>query len=85
MNLRVLYFARLREALGLAQEDITLPAGIGDIASLMTWLSARGAPWQQEFGAGGRLRAAINQQLAGSESRFKNGDEIAFFPPVSGG
>ena len=85
MNLRVLYFARLREMVGTAQEDIVLPAEVNSIQALTTWLSARGGVWQEAFSGGQRLRAAVNQELAADAAPIKDGDEVAFFPPVTGG
>lgn len=85
MSIRLLYFARLREALGLAQENIALPAGVADVQGLMAWLAARGGAWQQEFSGATRLRAAVNQELAAGTCAIQAGDEVAFFPPVTGG
>ncbi len=85
MSLRVLYFARLREVVGTAQEDIVLPAGVGSIQTLKTWLSARGGAWQEAFSGSRQLRAAVNQELAAESAAIKDGDEVAFFPPVTGG
>ncbi|OIQ80797.1 molybdopterin synthase sulfur carrier subunit [mine drainage metagenome] len=83
--LKLLYFARLREALGTAREEIPLPQAVTDIQGLMVWLAGRGGAWQQEFSGQRPLRAAINQELVTSTASFKAGDEIAFFPPVTGG
>lgn len=83
--LKLLYFARLREAVGLAQEEIPVPQAVADIQGLMAWLAARGGAWQQEFAGCRPLRAAINQTLVANTATFKAGDEIAFFPPVTGG
>ncbi|HQR50383.1 MAG TPA: molybdopterin converting factor subunit 1 [Methylophilaceae bacterium] len=85
MNLRILYFARLREALGVAKEEISVADGVADIQALMAWLAARGGVWQQEFAGCRPLRAAVNQELVANSANFKTGDEIAFFPPVTGG
>jgi molybdopterin synthase sulfur carrier subunit len=83
--LKVLYFARLREALGTASEEIALPEGVSDIRGLMAWLAARGGAWQQEFAGSRPLRAALNQELAANGDALDDGDEVAFFPPVTGG
>jgi sulfur-carrier protein len=85
LNLRVLYFARLREALGVAKEELAVPDSVTDIQALMAWLAARGGTWQQEFAGCRPLRAAINQELVANSACFRTGDEIAFFPPVTGG
>ena len=84
-QVQILYFARLREALGVAQESLVLPEGVADIAALMTWLAGRGGVWQQEFAGCRLLRAAVNQELAPATAAIRAGDEIAFFPPVTGG
>jgi len=81
----LLYFARLREALGTAREEIAPPAGVADIRALMAWLAARGGVWQEEFAGCRPLRAAVNQELVGNDAPLRDGDEIAFFPPVTGG
>lgn len=83
--LKLLYFARLREAVGIAQEEISLPEAVTDVSGLMAWLAARGGAWQQEFAGCRPLRAAINQELVANRATFKEGDEVAFFPPVTGG
>lgn len=83
--IKVLYFARLRESLGLAGEELDLPPGMTTVAGLMTLLAARGEPWQQEFDGCRPLRAAVNQTLVPNSEPIKDGDEVAFFPPVTGG
>jgi molybdopterin synthase sulfur carrier subunit len=81
----ILYFARLRESLGKTSEELELPAAIRDIAALRQHLAARGGPWAAELGAGRNVRAAVNQTMARGDEPVKNGDEVAFFPPVTGG
>lgn len=83
--LKVLYFARLREALGVAQEEIALSADVPDVAALIRLLAARGGAWQEEFAGCRPLRAAVNQTLVANDQPLKAGDEVAFFPPVTGG
>lgn len=85
MMITVLYFARLRETLGLAREELALPEDVRDVAALMTFLGARGGAWQEVFGNVRQIRAAINQELANGPADIKAGDEVAFFPPVTGG
>ena len=84
MSIRLLYFAGLREALGLSSEDIALPKAVGDVAALRAHLAARGEPWQLLLRSQS-LRTAVNQRMVGGETRVQEGDEIAFFPPVTGG
>ena len=82
--LRVLFFASLREQLGLAEQalDVPVPATVG---ALVTQLRARGEPWSEVLAAGKRWRVAVNQDMATLETPLKSGDEIAIFPPVTGG
>ncbi len=81
---KILYFASLREALGCEQESLTLPDGVATVGALRELLCARGGDWSA-LAAGRAVRAAVNQDLARPETRIAAGDEIAFFPPVTGG
>jgi molybdopterin synthase sulfur carrier subunit len=82
---KVLYFARLREALGTAGEEMALPASVSTLEGLRTVLSARGGAWCEELAANRRIRAAVNQVMADEQTAITDGDEVAFFPPVTGG
>lgn len=84
MKLRVLYFASLREALGSSGEDIELPAGIATAGALRDHIVQRGEPWDA-LARAKNLRCAVNQAMVGFEATIKAGDEVAFFPPVTGG
>jgi molybdopterin synthase sulfur carrier subunit len=84
MNVRVLYFASLRDAVGCAEESLPLPAGVATVGELRTFLSERGQTWQA-LSAGRNVRAARNQKMVGANDPVTPGDEIAFFPPVTGG
>lgn len=81
----VLYFARLREALGRGQEQLALPAAVRDVEGVRALLRARGGQWQQELAPGTAVRAAVNQAVAAGDTPVADGDEVAFFPPVTGG
>jgi molybdopterin synthase sulfur carrier subunit len=81
----VIYFARLREALGKSSEQLALPAGVRDLAGLRQVLIARGGAWAVELAGSKPVRAAVNQDMAQNDTRVADGDEIAFFPPVTGG
>jgi molybdopterin synthase sulfur carrier subunit len=81
----ILYFARLREVLGTAREELTLPRSVVDIAGLRSALVSRGGAWADALGGSRRIRAAVNQQMAGDDTAIRDGDEVAFFPPVTGG
>ncbi|HET7157505.1 MAG TPA: molybdopterin converting factor subunit 1 [Burkholderiales bacterium] len=80
----ILYFARLREALGTASETLTLPSHVVDLAGVRTMIVERGGAWSEALGAK-RIRAAVNQDMGSDATPVKDGDEIAFFPPVTGG
>ncbi|MBI4741490.1 MAG: molybdopterin converting factor subunit 1 [Betaproteobacteria bacterium] len=82
--LKILYFASLRETLGLGAESLDLPPGVADVGGLLNLLIARGGGWAK-LGAVKNLRYAVNQEMARPESPLKAGDEVAFFPPVTGG
>lgn len=84
-RVHILYFARLREALQLGKEEMELPEAVADVGELMALLAARGGVWKDEFGGGRQIRAAVNQELVAGNAAIKAGDEVAFFPPVTGG
>jgi sulfur-carrier protein len=77
-------FARLRETLGCDSERLDWPATL-PAAGLLELLRARGEPWTGALGAGNRVMIAINQDLASPDKAVTDGDEVAFFPPVTGG
>ena len=81
----IVYFAGLREALGRASEQIALPADVGDLESLCALLRQRGGAWAEELAGSRPVRAAVNQEMAHADARIADGDEVAFFPPVTGG
>jgi molybdopterin synthase sulfur carrier subunit len=83
--LNILYFARLKETLGRDTERIDLPAGVADVAALTDWLRARGGVWSEELAASRPVRVAVNQDMARHDTPIRDGDEIAYFPPVTGG
>ena len=81
----VLYFARLREGLGTSSERIALPPGVHSLEGLRAMLVARGGAWEQELAPHRAVRAAVNQTMALGDTAVADGDEVAFFPPVTGG
>ena len=82
--LNILYFASLRERVGLASEVITLPA-TATVGGLIDVLRARGGDWFDVLATNKSWRVAVNQEISDMESPLKAGDEIAIFPPVTGG
>ena len=85
MKLRVLYFASLREKLGKDAEEIELPAGVATVAGLRSHLQRLGSSYESAFSEKTLLRAAVNQDMVQGEAAIRAGDEVAFFPPVTGG
>jgi len=81
---RLRYFASLREALGTGDEQVELPGDIQDLSGLTHWLQGRDDTWRQAL-ADTRLHVAINQQIVNTNAAVNDGDEIAWFPPVTGG
>jgi len=84
MNVKVLFFAGLREALGTGSESLALPPGVATVGHLRDHLAARGEAWAV-LATAKNLRVAVNQQMVAMEAPVKAGDEVAFFPPVTGG
>jgi molybdopterin synthase sulfur carrier subunit len=78
------YFASLRETLGVGNEQIELPEDITDLSGLVRWLQNRDDTWMQAL-ANKRLHVAINQQIVTTNATVRDNDEIAWFPPVTGG
>ena len=85
MKIKVLYFASVREKLGKGAEEIELPAGVATIAGLRSHLQSRGGAWAETLADSRLLRTAVNQDMAPPAAAIKPGDEVAFFPPVTGG
>lgn len=85
MKVKILYFASLREQLGKGAEEFELPEGIATLGSLRAQLVARGAAWEAALGAGRLVCMAVNQDMVQGDAAIEAGDEIAFFPPVTGG
>jgi len=85
MKLELRFFASLREALGISQESVTIPGDIKTIADLRRYLIERGSPWSEVLAEGKVLRCALNQHMVDPSTLLKEGAEVAFFPPVTGG
>jgi sulfur-carrier protein len=85
MKVTLLFFASLREQLGHPREELELPAGVATVGALRDHLRARGGAWANVFAPNRPVRAAVNQDMVQPVASIKAGDEIAFFPPVTGG
>ena len=85
MKIEILYFAYLREQLGFDREEAELPADVRTVGALRDWLVAKGEPYATPFANLKRIRAALNEELASDDAALKEGDVVAFFPPVTGG
>ncbi|HEY9100956.1 molybdopterin converting factor subunit 1 [Chitinimonas sp.] len=85
MDINLLYFARLRERFGLAQEQLTVPEGVVTVAGLLAHLAARGDAWAEELAGGKVFRVALDQELVDFSASLHQGAEVAIFPPVTGG
>jgi len=85
MELQLLYLARLREAFGTGAERWQAPPGVADVAALLDALRARGGAWCEELAPHRAFRVAVNHEMASPATPLKTGDEVAIFPPVTGG
>ena len=85
MQLTILYFARMREAVGHMRETVEPPATVHSLGQLRAWLSSRGEPWSSAFSRVQPLRVALDQMVSDDETPLHDGAEVAFFPPVTGG
>ena len=84
MNIKVCYFARFREKLGVQQEYIELAEG-SQVAQLLQQLAQREGVWAELFACPERVLVAINQDMSHLQAQINQGDEVALFPPVTGG
>ena len=81
----LVYLARLREAFGAASERIEVPPEVNTVGALRAWLARRGGAWAVELAPSRAVRIAVNHELASSDTPIQPGDEVAIFPPVTGG
>jgi molybdopterin synthase sulfur carrier subunit len=83
--IKLLYFAWLRSRIGLAEEEVVLPAEVRDVASLIAWMKGRGPAYAKALENEAVVKVAVNQEFARADHPLRPGDEIALFPPVTGG
>ena len=83
--MKILYFANFREKVNIAEETIKLPTEVKDIIGLIDWLSSKGENYALAFADIDHVRVAVNQEHVNFDARINDSDEIAFFPPMTGG
>ena len=83
--MKLLYFAWLRARIGRAEEELAVPAEVRDVAGLLEWLSRRGGAHAEALRDLSVIRVAVNQEYVGLDHPIRDGDEVALFPPVTGG
>lgn len=83
--MKLLYFAWVRERVGIPEEEVELPPGIGTVAELVGWLRSRGPGFEAAFARAGVVRAAVDRVHARPDTSLASAREIAFFPPMTGG
>ncbi|HEY4134700.1 MAG TPA: molybdopterin converting factor subunit 1 [Alphaproteobacteria bacterium] len=83
--MKLLYFAWLRTRIGRAEETLTPPADVVTVGALLEWLRAQGPGYAEALADLSVVRVAVNQDFAQSGDPVKPGDEVALFPPVTGG
>jgi molybdopterin synthase sulfur carrier subunit len=81
----LLYFAWVRQKIGRSEERLALPEGVRTVGDLLAHLGARGGGYGEAFVDASRLRAALNREHVGFDAVVRDEDEVAFFPPVTGG
>jgi molybdopterin synthase sulfur carrier subunit len=83
--MKLLYFAWLRTKAGIGEEEVFPPQEVTNVALLVEWLKSRSAGLTEAFADMKVVRVAVNQDYVGLDAAVKPGDEVAFFPPVTGG
>lgn len=83
--MNILYFASIREKIGRAEEEVTPPSGVSDVGKLIDWLKARGPDYERALSDMRAVRVAVNQEHVRLDHPVSADDEIALFPPVTGG
>ena len=83
--MKLVYFAWVRERVGLPEEEIELPAGVATVADLVRWLKGRGEEYAYAFENEGVVRAALDRVHAKPDAPLAGAREVAFFPPMTGG
>jgi molybdopterin synthase sulfur carrier subunit len=83
--MKILYFASIREKVGHGEDDLPLPGGVATAGDLIAWLQTQGDNYARAFGDLRAVRVAVNQDHVKLDHALTEDDEVAFFPPVTGG
>ncbi|MBN4665980.1 molybdopterin converting factor subunit 1 [Pandoraea nosoerga] len=85
MQIELRFFASVREALNVAEERVEVPADVATVGDVRQWLCRRGPVWAETLGEQRALRMALDHTMVPAATRLREGCEVAFFPPVTGG
>lgn len=85
MKIQLKFFASVREALGVADEQADVPDSVTTVGDVRAWLRVHGGVWAETLADGRALRMACNHEMTDPDTRLTEGCEVAFFPPVTGG
>ena len=83
--MQVLYFGWVRAKVGVSGEELDVPANVTDVQTLIGWLHERGGTYADAFEDLSAIRVAVNQEMAEMDTAVATGDEVALFPPMTGG
>ena len=83
--MKILYFAWLRQRTGIGEEDVSPPESVRDVASLVDWLKQRNPAFAEALADTSMLRVAVNQKFASFDTALNGTEEVALFPPMTGG
>ena len=83
--MQVLYFGWVKSRIGIGKEELSPPPEVTNVASLIDWLKGRGDGYANAFEDSTALRVAVNQEIATFDAAITDGDEVAVFPPMTGG
>ena len=83
--MKLLYFAWVRERIGLTEEEVTLPDGVATVEDLVAWLKGRGPEYEHALSEPSAIRVAIDHVHARRNAPVAGANEVALFPPMTGG
>tara|TARA_B110000014_G_C19702693_1_gene367827 strand:+ start:260 stop:511 length:252 start_codon:yes stop_codon:yes gene_type:complete len=83
--MKILYFAGFRQRTGIGEEDVCLPDSVRDVAALVEWLKQRSPEFAEALADISMLRVAVNQEFASFDTELSGSEEVALFPPMTGG